>query len=295
MRFRGHETFHIRRNWIPKGIKNIEKDPGVFMGGTENPMDALGIGSNMVKSLRYWLQALGISYEANSGKKVQYLTELGKIISENDLYLQEEGTLWILQYKLSTNKELATSWYYFFNEFSFNEFTKEELENSLKLYAQKNEIIISDRAVEDDIACLLNTYLFKDKNNEKKENPEDNIKSPFDELNLIKLINKKEKIYKKITVDANIIDPFIALGIIINEAQGKKEIKLSFLQEKNNIGKVFNLEITGILNILRKLEKLGYLKIVRTAGLDIIKLEKEMNFIDCIKKYYENINNGEKY
>lgn len=295
MRFKGHETFHIRRNWIPKGIKNIIKDPSVFMGGNENPMDVLGIGSNMVKSLRYWLQAIGISYENTTGKRVQNLTEFGKIISENDLYLEEDGTLWLLQYKLATNKELATTWYYFFNELSLIEFTKEELEENLKLYTIKNGIEVSERMIQDDISCLLNTYYSKEKNNEKRENPEDNIKCPFDELNLIKLINKKEKLYKKNTIDSNEIDPFIVLAIIVDQAKGKEEIKLSSLQEINNIGKVFNLEITGILDILRKLEKLGYLKLIRTAGLDIIKLEKELKFIECVRKYYDNISYKEKY
>lgn len=286
MRFRGHETFYIRRNWIPKGIVNIIKDPSAFMGSHENPMDILGIGANMVKSLRYWLQAVGISHEINTGKKVQNLTDFGKIISENDLYLEEEGTLWLLHYKLVSNKNFATTWYYFFNEFSLNEFTKEELESHLKLYGLKNEIEISDRVVEDDISCLLNTYYSK----EKKQNPEDNMKCPFDELNLIKIINKKEKIYKKNITDSNAINPFIALAVIVEQSQGKKELKLSALQEINNIGKVFSLDMIGILSILRKLEKLEYLKVIRTAGLDIIKLEKEISFIESIKKYYENIN-----
>ena len=292
MKFKGHETFHIRRNWIPKGIKNVIKDSSIFMGVNKNPMDILGIGANMVKSLRYWLQVVGISYETTTGKRTQHLTEFGKIINDNDLYLQEEGTLWLLHYKLATNKDLATTWYYFFNEFSLSEFTREELEDNLKSYIIKNGIDISDRVIQDDISCLLNTYYLKEKTN---ENPEDNIRCPFEELNLIKLINKKEKLFKKNIIDSNLINPFIALAIIIDQSENKQEIRFSSLQENNNIGKIFNLEITGILNILRKLEKLGYLKVIRTAGLDIIKLEKEMTFIECIKKYYNNISCGEKY
>ncbi|MCL1856901.1 MAG: DUF4007 family protein, partial [Kiritimatiellaeota bacterium] len=38
----------------PKGVKHVQKNPAVFLGrGDENPMDTLGIGTNMVKSLRY--------------------------------------------------------------------------------------------------------------------------------------------------------------------------------------------------------------------------------------------------
>ena len=51
MKFRGHETFAIRKGWLNKGMKNIKLNPGVFLGDAGNPMDVLGIGSNMVKSL----------------------------------------------------------------------------------------------------------------------------------------------------------------------------------------------------------------------------------------------------
>ena len=295
MKFRGHETFFIRRNWISKGIKNIIKDPSAFMGGNENPMDVLGIGANMVKSLRYWLQVLGISNENITGKRVQTLTEFGRIIWENDPYLQEDGTLLLLHYKLSSNKDLGTAWYYFFNEFVMNEFTKEELEESLKIYALKNDVKVSERAVSDDVSCLVNTYSTKEKGEIKSQDPEDNMKCPLEDLELIKLVDKKEKTYKKNMINPERIDPLIALAIIVDQSNNKKEIKISELQYKNNIGKIFNLDIIEILKILRKLEILGYLKMIRTAGLDIIKIEKDINFLKCIKRYYYNINYEEKY
>ena len=57
MKFRGHETFFIRKGWLYKGMSNIVKEPEVFQGAVGNPMDVLGIGANMVKALRYWLTA----------------------------------------------------------------------------------------------------------------------------------------------------------------------------------------------------------------------------------------------
>ena len=47
-------------------------------------MDVLGIGANMVKSLRYWLQATRLSEEPNAGKRNQSITDIGKIIYGND-------------------------------------------------------------------------------------------------------------------------------------------------------------------------------------------------------------------
>ena len=57
MKFRAHETFFIRKGWLSKGMKYMDAREDVFISKDENPMDVLGIGANMVKSLRYWLLA----------------------------------------------------------------------------------------------------------------------------------------------------------------------------------------------------------------------------------------------
>lgn len=56
MKFRAHETFFIRKGWLYKGIRGVDANAGVFIDKKENPMDILGMGSNMVKSLRYWMR-----------------------------------------------------------------------------------------------------------------------------------------------------------------------------------------------------------------------------------------------
>ena len=57
------------------------------------------------------------------------------------------------------------------------------------------------------------------------------------------------------------------------------------------MGRVFNLNNIQVAEHLDNLQKLGYIKVVRAAGLDIIKLQTQMTFIDCIERYYENLNN----
>ncbi|MGI6563883.1 MAG: hypothetical protein ACOX3Q_15260 [Clostridia bacterium] len=42
--------------------------------------------------------------------------------------------------------------------------------------------------------------------------------------------------------------------------------------------------------LLNRLELMGYIKVIRTAGLDVISIEKKMNFIECIKEYYKRLN-----
>ena len=109
MKFRAHDTFFIRKGWLSKGMKHIEAKPDVFISKENNPMDILGIGSNMVKALRYWLQATGISEEPNSGRRIQNFTKLGEEIFENDIFLDEEEeytSIWRHE-QLSTKKHLV--------------------------------------------------------------------------------------------------------------------------------------------------------------------------------------------
>ena len=43
MKFRGHETFFIRKGWLGKGMKNVNSRPDVFVSKEKKPMDVLGI------------------------------------------------------------------------------------------------------------------------------------------------------------------------------------------------------------------------------------------------------------
>ncbi len=59
-----------------------------------------------------------------------------------------------------------------------------------------------------------------------------------------------------------------------------------------NIGKIFNLDAITMLDILYQVEKTGELKIIRSAGLDIVRLMNEHDtFQDYVDKYYSSIIN----
>lgn len=291
MKFRAHDTFFIRKGWLNKGLRNVNADAGVFMGTKGNPMDVLGIGANMVKALRYWLQAVKLTSEPASGRKEQTFTEFGKIVFENDPYIEEMGTLWLLHYQLASNKEDATAWYYFFNEFKASEFTKEDFIKQLSNYIRINGEEVSERSLEDDYICIINTYVSRMKSNPEKVQPESNIDCPFGELGLIDIANKKDKLYKKTTPKKDLIHPLVVLAVILDQANGKDEIKISAIQNDScNVGKIFNLDIITLTALLYKIELMGYIKVIRTAGLDIIRIIKNTSFIECIKDYYQAIN-----
>ena len=260
------------------------------MGVKDNPMDILGIGANMVKALRYWMQAVGLTEEPQFGRKEQNFTHLGEIVYKNDPYIEEMGTLWLLHYMLATNKKEATAWYFFFNEFKLNEFTRDDFVKHIQNYLRMNNEEISERSLEDDYNCVISTYVPRIKSSPEKVHPENNIDCPLGELGLIDLMNKKNKIYKKSPPIKDTLHPLILLAAILKQAQGEREIRISSIQnDVFNAGKVFNLDIISLINLLYKIEHMGYIKVVRTAGLDIVRIEKEMTFEECIEEYYKAI------
>ncbi len=294
MKFRAHDTFYIRKGWINKCMKYVKSKPDLFVDKNENPMDVLGIGSNMVKALRYWLQAVGLTVEPTSGKRIQTFTELGNSIYENDRYIEEMGTLHLLQYELAKNKEDATAWYFFFNEFNMSEFSRDDFVGSLQSYialdSESPEVAI--RSLNDDFACIMNTYVPRYKTSPNRVSPENNIDCPFGELNLVDVSGKSKKLYKKTTPSASSFNPWVVLSIIAEQANGRNEIGLNeLLTAPCNIGKTFNLDAITMLDILYQVEKTGELKIIRNAGLDIIRLTNDnVSFQQYVDKYYDSIN-----
>lgn len=291
MRFRAHDTFFIRKGWLYKGMKNVDHDRTVFMGDNGNPMDILGIGANMVKSMRYWLQAVGLTSEPPQGKKYQELTPFGRAVFENDKYIEEIGTLWFLHYKLAKNEEDATAWYYFFNEFNRSEFIRDDFVKQLNAYILMNGSEVSERSLDDDFNCIMSTYVPRIKSNPGKVHPESNIDCPLGELSLVDIANKRAKTYKKSVPKLDSLPPLVVLAVIIDQAQGNREIKISSIQnDRCNAGKIFNLDIITLTSLLNKIEHMGYIRVNRTAGLDVINIETDLDFLGCVREYYAAIN-----
>lgn len=307
MKLRGHETFFIRKGWLSKGMKYVNQQPDVFTAkeSDRKPMDVLGIGSNMVLSLRYWLQAVGLTteYKGEKGKRIQKLTSFGELVFANDRYIEEIGTLYLLQYKLASNENLATSWYFFLNHFSVLEFTQEDFITDLQKYiishtkeGEKETGTLN--TLTDDFLCILGTYLPR-KVSDKYEKfyPENNISCPFSELGLLvslkNSMNKKKGLYKKAIPNSANFNPYVILAVIADRAKGKAEINLNELLIGDcNIGKVFNLDTITMIEVLRQAEKIYALKIIRTAGLDVVRLtHPEKNFLDYVRDFYESLEN----
>ena len=56
--FSGHETFPFRYPWLKKGFDAVGEDPHVFL--RDDAITTLGVGKNMVRSIRHWCLTAGV-------------------------------------------------------------------------------------------------------------------------------------------------------------------------------------------------------------------------------------------
>ncbi|MBW9150280.1 DUF4007 family protein [Clostridium sp. CM028] len=291
IRLKAHESFYIREGWLRKGTKNVNNDCRVFIN--EDATDILGIGVSMVKALRYWVQACGLTEEVKvqGNKREQHLTkELGQIIFEKDPYFEDIFSLWIVHYNVVTNSSNCTSWYLFFNEINSNEFTKEELKNEM-IYALNrftNNIMFSESSLFSDCDCIITTYV---DNKKRNKNPEDNISCPLNELGLLSrtVLSQGKEVIQKIKPSMDKLDKLVILYIILDNLKGAESISIErILTDKCNAGKVLNLDRNLLNEYLDLLKNTDYITINRTAGLNQV-YPKKWSKQDIIKEYYEQL------
>jgi hypothetical protein len=301
-----HESFILRKGWLHKGIRNVKKDERLFTrtaGDESKACDVLGIGVNMVKALRYWLNATRVIYEDK--KKQQYVSDIGKIIDENDPYFEERGTNYAIHYLLASNRNDATAWWWFFNEHKGATIDKRQFVEDFSEYCRihgDGETVAAQRVLESEFNTLIRTYYGREDNDENTD-PEETKICPLTELRLVTIGDIKrrqdgtEKEYKKIMPDKDDIHPWIAYAVICDRQKtlGTDEIQINeLLNGDSNIGKIFNLDRSTIFYLIEKIERLGLIKITRTAGLDIIRMKKSMIFEKCLEAYYKTLSGEEQ-
>lgn len=282
IKLKGHETFTIREGWLDKGLKAVSDNGKVF---SENyGADALGVGSNMSKAIRYWLKAGKFIEE--SPKNGANLTDIAKIIKDNDEYLEDSFALWIYHINLVFNKDMATTWYLFFNETNMDEFTKEEIEyiilGKMQILAEGKKI--SERSLRDDISVLLNMYV---KERIEDYDPEEKKISPFAKLGLIK---KDRDRYFKTQPDREVLINEVFLYALMKyfEEKSKDSVGIDeLLNAPLSPGRVLNLKRIALNEYLDNLAALNYITVNRTAGLDMVYLKKNIPLNEIVEKYYE--------
>ena len=181
LRFSGHETFACRYAWLPKAFRALSRDPGMFSDEGSAIAD-LGLGKNMVRSLKFWTDAVGMTTPTKAGLE---LTDFAwEIFAEggHDPFLEDVRTLWLLHWRLSSRSDGGLfAWRYLLSHWPYPELTRTDVlaafaRESIRLGHSHSAVTLSQH-----LDVFLHTYA----PSRAAAGIEDSLDGPLVELNLI--------------------------------------------------------------------------------------------------------------
>ena len=283
-RLKGHESFILREGWITKALFAIDRDPLLFT--VSAGADALAVGTNMAKSIRFWMRTAGLTDESQATGV--HLTELGRTILQCDPYLEDIFTLWIIHINIATNYKLATSWNVFFNRLSVSAFKREELQPLMTdlLYESTGEDELPERSIKDDCAAIILMYAVE---KEEAKDPEEKKNSPF---RVLGMLYPEGRTYEKRHPDLETLSPLVVeymLATAFGSQNGEHHsLGIDEIVDGENMpGRILNLSRIMVNDCLDKLQDQEYIIINRTAGLDMVYEKCVIDPEAVVRAYYE--------
>lgn len=276
--FSGHDTFHCRLFWLKKGYDYVTTQ-GAFKNdsGIE-----LGVGRNMVNSIRFWLKSFGVIKDDN------YINPLyNKLLDDNgwDPYLENESTLHLLHYELCANG-YSSIYGLIFRELRKikPEFSKQHFINFVK----DTDASQSSNILEKDFSVFLRTY-----SSREDKNKEDSYSGLMTELSLIKVIGddqKKEKLYRIENNNQDNIPIEILLYCIVSNNNYDKSISFkSLYTDEKGIGNIFCFDQDKLEDKLFEIaEKFDFVTYNSEAGIKELQFKSKPSGLEILRLYYEN-------
>jgi hypothetical protein len=261
-------------------------------------MIELGVGKNMVNSIRHWcLTARLISEERGSSSRGQLSpTEIGRNIfckGGFDPYLEDPGTLWLIHWLIASNLEAATTWFWMFNNWNGIEFTKErvayEIQSWLEKYGYK---AVSENSLKRDIDCFVRTYTHSRQT--KSGIIEDSLDCPLVDLRLIMELADGKTYQLQRGPQVSLPDEILAFALIeFWRASGSTAGSIAFEKiafDPGSPGRVFKLDEDSLAS---RLEKIGRITgegftYDETAGLKQVYKHREVDPFSMLERYYQN-------
>lgn len=277
MIFSGHDTFHCRLFWLKKGFdyvsigEKFKDDSGV----------ALGVGRNMVNSIRFWLKAFGIVGEENLLNPLYQ-----RLFADEgwDPYLENEGTLYLLHYQLCAENHSSIYNILFSElrkikpEFSKNHFVK---------YVKDIDASQNEKILEKDFSVFLRTY-----GAAKEKSKEDSYSGLLSELSFLKEVGEtqnKDKLYRIENLgQAEVPFEIIFYAILTNPDYSNSISFSSLYTNKNGVGNIFCLENDKLEEKLIEIaENYSYATYNSEAGIKELQLKERPDPLEILNQYYE--------
>jgi len=183
-RFSGHETFACRYAWLPKAYRALKADPDLFVDD-ESAMAELGLGKNMVRSLKFWVEVMNIAEPDGRSRRMRTTPFADQVLSEDgfDPYLEDPQTLWLLHWVLASRREAPLfAWKFMLGDWTYPEFTRSEALTAITVASKNLGLEHSNVTLGQHLDIFLHTYL---STRGQSFGIEDSLDGPFVNLQLL--------------------------------------------------------------------------------------------------------------
>lgn len=279
--FSGHDSFQCRQLWLKKGFDYLKK--GLDFND-ESAVVILGVGKNMVSSIRFWLKAFNIIDEKDK------ITIFGSRIFDDengfDPYLEDEASIWLLHYQL-VKSGYSSIYSIIFNEFRKEKlfFNKEIFLGYIKRLVNSNTNNLNENTLAKDFIVFTNMY----KNESVQKDIEDSFSGILSELDLLKIdrINKEDQYYIENAERDNLPYEVLLYVILENENYGNS-ISLNSLEfDINSPGSVFAINRTGLMSKINELTtEFKEITFSDQAGIKELQIKTKLEPFSILEKYY---------
>jgi len=309
-RFSGHETFPFRYAWLPKAFGALQRNPEIFTN-EENAIVELGVGKNMVRAIKFWVQVTGVAEPAANGGYAA--TSFGELLlgpSGLDRFLEDRSTLWLFHWMLLSHvKDPLFAWDYLINRWVHPDINRIDALRAFEQEAKRIDRKLSRVTLEQHFDVFLHTYT--PTRGRKGEIQEDNLDCPLVELELIERIGERrmggetgrhEPIYAFRREAKPDITPELFIFCLFDYWNKRKpnEATLTFRDVSvahGSIGQVFKLPEMDIRERIERLrdDSNGLFTYQESASIQrvICPSRQEISGADLLTAVYQNDDEGE--
>ncbi|TBN05331.1 DUF4007 family protein [Hyunsoonleella flava] len=280
--FSGHDSFQCRQLWLKKGYDYVVENRNF---NDEDAVVQLGVGKNMVSSIRFWLKAFNIVDNNDLP------TEFGKRLFDDEIgydpFLEDEASLWLLHFNL-VKTGFASIYSIIFNEFRKEKlfFNKETYVNYLKRIAESDsDLNFNENTVAKDFNVFTNLY----KNESKGKNIEDSFSGILSEIELLSTAGKgKDEQFYIENSERDNLSEYVVLYAILENVDYGNSISLNSLEFNiNSPGSIFALNRLGLMNKISEIvSEFDGITFTDQAGIKELQFKNKVEAFKVLDKYY---------
>jgi len=280
-KFSGHESFPCKTLWLKKGYDFVNNGNDF---NSPNAVIDLGVGKNMVSSIRYWLKAFGITDTEGN------LTEIGNYLFDDengrDKYLEDLATLWLLHFNIVFLQEATLyNWFFCGLQRERAQFDKEQIITfaRLRMTEAGKQNVFNENTVKKDTGVLLQNYTLP-----RKAQSNEDYSSLLLDLDLVRQKMETKGYYFNVDGKRKVTKEVFMYGLL---RMKNKDNTIAYETIQEQLGLLFRMNDAETIAMLRELSSVYSKQMTYSdvSGIRQVQFTGELDPIKVLEDYYAHI------